>query len=531
MLSDYKQFQNLIYLILIFFAVYFSHIIYGNIILTILLFYFFYRFASELNTIYFFSILFIVFVVLYFANIDKSFLLGYPILLLFINKQNTNSFLKILFLNTILFTCIIENIYYTGINTYFLYFFWGLPILFLSVLLTKVKPILTNIIFSIILISLMFGQIVFNIKNQDKAIYTYSDNNNIVANVKILGKYFKNVNNNYNNTEISRNSTIILPVAENKIEKNVIVKGNNYIILGEHDNLNGFVQDYPYINNDAFFRRTPWHIYSPNISGYFKYFLNKDIFYCSNIGSTVNAGSPILWEYSKLGKPIMLASFAKINNANVFIFGDSDFMVNKLMPYNINFIAGLLQKGLNLYPVFVILFAFCNFLIIKHRKYQALIIFFLMIIAYFLPLRNAYNAELKIYSQVKYITAHISSYPSSILNFLAKENIAVATSNQRKAQIQIINKKEKWNNIKTSSLIYILSNASISSDRETIYCSDIKLGDENLNNKKIIDSRLFVINGKLSKSGYYKSANIEFICTGSPQLNYKLSEKVVENDK
>ena len=65
-------------------------------------------------------------------------------------------------------------------------------------------------------------------------------------------------------------------------------------------------------------------------------------------------GHPIVWSYSIIGKPIVLASLANINKSKVFLWGDSDFLVNKLMPYNHLLIEKILGKDFYLFYAFAI---------------------------------------------------------------------------------------------------------------------------------------------------------------------------------
>lgn len=532
-----KNHLNTFYIILSLQAAYFSNIICGKFLLSLLLIYFFYNILSNYDIKKKLALFLTLFLILFLGRANTLFLIAIPLLLLFI-KNDKNNFYQNFFLNSLLALTVVENAYYLGVNLNLLYYYWGLPIIAIALGITKTFPKRGNTCLSVLLIIIACGQIFFNQQNFNHNIYTYSNQNSICARYSLLKDYFNKVNNlkqEQTTLKQEKKSFNILALCETDFlsKKNIILPGRNYILLGEHDNMNEFIENYPYFNNDSFFRKAPWYLYVPNINACFKYLLNRDIFYSSNIGSTLRKGYPLIWEYDNFGKPILLVTFLKINNSNVFVFGDSDLFVDKLLPYNINFLAGLLGKVLSLYPLFVILFTLTNLCLVKNKKILASIFFFCMTLVYFLPLKKDLSSQINVYSQVPYLTAHTSSYPSSILNFLAQNNTAVVASNQKKSNVQVINKKQKWKDLQNSKLVYVLSDTKIKLNNDTLYCSNIKLGNELLeNNMEIIDSRFFIINGNISNSGYYTKDETAFVCTGSPQLNYKLTKQVViDNEK
>lgn len=529
-----KNITKIFFLILSIYATYFSNIICGNFLLILLLVYLLNNIFNQFNIYKKILLFFIVLFILFLSKFNVLFLIGFPILFLYTKQINKDNKYQLFFINSLLIFAILENIYYTGINLNFLYYFWGLPVLVLSFIGTIKFPKFTNIFLSVLLITVICGQIHFNLRNYYKNIYTYSTSTSICAKHSLLKGYFNKVYNLAKEQTIEENNNFcILPLCEFRFlnSKNFISPNQNYILLGEHDNMNNFIENYPYFNNDSFFRKSPWYLYSPNINASFKYFLNGDIFYSSNIGSTVIKGTPLIWEYNNWGIPILLVTFAKINNSNVFIFGDSDAFCNNLLPYNINFVAGLLGRIFSLYPLFLMVFIITNFCLIRNKKTEALILLFCLILIYFLPLKKEYFSQMTIYTQIPYLTAHRKNYPSSILNFLSKNDIAVTTSKQKDADIQVINKKQTWSNIKNSKLIYVMPNTIVKLKEDTIYCTNIKIGNEQLKNSNIIDSRALKINGEILKTGCFEKDNIVFVGTGSPQRNYDLTKRMVFNEK
>ena len=529
-----KNNVKILYFLLIIFAVYFTNNIYGKFALILLITYFLIKSISEKYINKTKIIICVIGVLLLFlSNIDKLFLIGFPILFTYFNKFEENEKYTYWLLNTLLCVTIIENLYFTGINLSLLFYFWGLPIIFLACILTLLKKKEIFFIVNIGLVITMILQGIFLFRNYNQTIYTHSKNDSIVANYQIINKYFSNVINfNNDDTIYTPKSTILLPICENKNLNNInFIKGNTYILLGEHNNLNGFLKKYPYFNNDKYARKNPWKLFIPNMISSLKYVTHKDIFYCSNIGSTVKLGYPLIWDYTVWGKPILLATFTKINGANVYLFGDSDPFVNKLIPYNINFVSILLNRGISFYPLFITLFVLISILLFYKKIKYTPYLYILMILIYFLPLYTNIQYELKVYSQVKYLTAHEQSYPSSILNKLAEKNISVIPSSKKCANVIIINKKLKVNNKSKHKLYYLMPNASIKFDNIELYCTGIKTGEEIIGNTKNINSNLLMVNQQIINTSILQKNDNYFVCTGSPQLNANLTRSILLNDK
>lgn len=533
-MTSLKVNDKILYFLLIIFAVYFTNNIYGKFVLILLITYFLVKLVTEkyITNIKILPCV-IGFFLLFLSNTDKLFLIGFPILFTYFNQFEENEKYTYWLLNTLLCVTIIENLYFTGINLSLLFYFWGLPIICLTCILTLLKKKEFFFILNVGIVITMIFQGIFLFRNYNQTIYTHSKNNSIVANYQILNKYFSNVINlnNYNTVYLPK-STVLLPICENKNLNNInFITGNTYILLGEHDNLNGFLEKYPYFNNDRYARKNPWELFIPNMISSLKYVTHKDIFYCSNIGSTVKLGYPLIWDYTAWGKPILLATFTKINGANVYLFGDSDPFVNKLIPYNINFVSILLNRGISFYPLFITLFILINILLsykkIKYTPY----LYILMILIYFLPLYTNIQSELKVYSQVKYLTAHEKSYPSSILNKLAERNISVIPSSKTSANIIVINKKLKINNKSKHKLYYLMPNANIKFDNIELYCTGIKTGEEIIGNTKNINSNLLMMNRQILNTSILQKNDNYFVCTGSPQLNENLTRSILLNDK
>ena len=507
--------EKVLYIALYSFSVYFSNNIYGKTVLAIVLFTLFLKFSSNIGT----SILSVLVICL---SIYNSYFISfiYPIL-------PKNKIPNLLFINVLLMRFIFENSYFLGINeTVFFYYFWGIPIILMSFILTMTLKKYSSFILYIGAFLSLLHLYTFNQKINNSRHYTISSDNAVVANYTMLHNSFTNIDKLTISDLFSiKPGYFIFPISENKeiIKKNYITPNNIYLILAEHDNLNGFLENYPYFNSDTYYRMTPWQLYNPNYALPFKYVQNKDIFYSSNVGSTVKIGHPIIWDYTRWGKPIILASLANINKSKVFLWGDSDFLVSKLLPYNLTLAKKMSGHDFFEYYIFAILYLLSFSLNCVKKTYIKQVAYIIVCFTYFAKIFTFPSVKVILYSQVPFYSAHNEAHPSSFLNMLALDNIPSVIS-KKDSNILIISSKATLTKFPKTKIVYLLSGASFYTKEDKFICSDIKIGKE----QNIIDSRLLIKNQELQKSGFYKDSNITIICTGSPQLNTKLIKDMLD---
>lgn len=439
---------------------------------------------------------------------------------------------RIIFLNTLLLRFALENIYYLGFDSGIIfYYIWGIPIIFTSILLSLVLKKYSS--FSLIILSffIIIGQIIFNNKLQTKNIYTLSNDNDVVANYQILKDYEpKLALTSVDDLSDKQDIFAIFSLAERKdlIKENYIKSNNIYLLLAEHNNLNNFLEKYPYFNDDAYQNYTPWNLYKPNFVLPLKYITDKDIFYSSNIGASVKIGHPIVWSYSIIGKPIVLASLANINKSKVFLWGDSDFLVNKLMPYNHLLIEKILGKDFYLFYAFAIsyiLLILCFLICEKNIIIMALCLS--SFVLYVFPVKSTSKTYITLYPQFSFYSAHNEATFSSYLNIFARNNLSIKVSNKGNSNVWILtntnNSINEYNNVK---LIYLVSGASVVLNNTTFMCSNIKIGTDNQSNT--IDARYLIIDNKITKISTYADDEHTIVCTGSPQLNTSFARRIIE---
>lgn len=481
------------------------------------------KIANELSCnkqkIFYFCSLLLQFLILK----NGIFLIGFP-LIYYIFKLDISENNYYLY-NVILLINILSLFYIFPLTCLkYVFYFWGMPILILAYILSKKGEIITRwFCFSLIIISSF--TVIYKFKNFNPEIYVINSKNNVVSNYRQLSKYYNNTFLYKSNETVKKNSFIIVPLCEEKcIYNNLKIESNqNYLFLAEHDNLNDCCNNFKIINNDSYFRKSPWTVYKPCMNNMFNYWLKNDDLYSSNIGATLNDGFPLMWDYNHLGVIRMLATVKKVNNSFVYTWGDSDFLVNKLLPYNINFVSALFNKLLDIYPLCLMLLSLIILSLLNGKKEQSVICFLFMIILYFCPQYCKYTSTYKIYSSLKNITAHNFSYPTSIKNSLGSLNCAVKNSSKNDCNIAIIKGSENIKKYKNVKIIFLLPFAKLKCTNSEIQCSDIKIGNEN----NIIDSRILLINDKLTESNIVDINGIKIIGTNSPQLNARFIREYI----
>ena len=124
-------------------------------------------------------------------------------------------------------------------------------------------------------------------------------------------------------------------------------RAGEYYVFAEHDNMTAFVGSDSPFNCDSFRRKSPWNVYKPTMNPSLFKASEKDVLYCSNIGCTLKKdlrGYPLVWAYTKLGTPILLAKGIFSKGRRFVYVGDSDPMGDFLASYNPFWIRSLLPS-------------------------------------------------------------------------------------------------------------------------------------------------------------------------------------------
>ena len=315
-----------------------------------------------------------------------------------------------------------------------------------------------------------------------------------------------------------------------------------YYLFAEHDNLTSFIGPDSPFNCDSFHRKSPWNVYKPVMNPYLFKASEKDVLYCSNIGCTLKKdlrSYPLVWAYTKLGIPILLAK-GVFNKGRRFVYiGDSDPIGYFLAPYNPFWICSLL--GIPNY--FEIVNAFLMLILsfytirgnVEQQKWSSYVLPFLVLSFYVIDKLQSDikpDVDVSISATDKWLSPHYSSNFSSMPKKLAQENLTVAVERKNtisKIDIKIVSqKKYRIDNVSQSSkynmrLLILLPGASaITPNGNIIIADDVPLGEKTIElqqqNKMVVeDARNLFIDGHLINEMFFMYNNTYVIATGSPQ--------------
>lgn len=316
-----------------------------------------------------------------------------------------------------------------------------------------------------------------------------------------------------------------------------------YYVFAEHDNLTSFIGSDSPFNCDSFRRKSPWNVYKPIMSPYLFKASKKDVLYCSNIGCSLKKdlwSYPLVWTYTKLGTPVLLAKGIFNKGRRLVYIGDSDPIGYFLAPYNPFWIRSLLGMPNYFEIANVILMLILSFYTIKRiveqSKWSSCVLSFL-VLSFCVVDRLQSDikpvVDVSISATDNWLSPHYSSNFSSMPKKLAQENLTVAVERKEtisKLDIKIVNKKKyKINKINQSSqcnmrLLILLPGASITtSSGNILIADDVPLGKKTIElqqQKEIVvdDARNLFLDGYLISEMYFMYDNNTYvIATGSPQ--------------
>ncbi len=324
------------------------------------------------------------------------------------------------------------------------------------------------------------------------------------------------------------------------LRKNAI--SGEYYIFAEHDNLTSFIRSDSPFNSDSFRRKSPWNVYKPVMNPNLFKSSEKDVLYCSNIGCTLKMDLfcyPLVWAYTRLGTPVLLAKGEFINGSRFTYIGDSDPMVDFLAPYNPLWFRSLL--GMPIYleiPNAILIFILSFYTIRVNEKRQRLSLYVLsfLVLSFCMMDRLSYDikpvVDVSISVTGKWLSPHYSSNFSSLPKKLTQENLTVAVERVRTTSmlnIKIINqKKYKVSNVDHSNnydkrfIILLPGTSVITPNGKIIIADDIPLGRKTieLDSEKIVvieDARNLIVDEKSISKMYIVYDNTYVMASGSPQ--------------
>jgi len=457
-----------------------------------------------------------------------------------LNPSKRVSFLYHLSVITPILILILESIHVSikPINSLFIWY-WGIGYPIFSGILyfalkEKTIPILSILCIIVSLISL----------NKLNSNITVGLQKDLIDNLSCSDKYFEITGFNTETLNTTNSAKILdcnyilaFPFLNSNFDEKWAknIKGPQKIILfGEHDNLNNFITKNPAFKNDSYIRKKPWEVYDPIFQKRLAFARLFDPLYCSNIGCTIKNdfhNFPIIWDYTKSGQPIILASGkGELNKKEIIFFGDSDPVVPFLLSYNCNLIKALLSDT-NLYfdSIWVIgLLLFISLFYIDRYKYKILLlisIFAVVLWVQYLAGKGIGKSDVNVFIDSNIYNPHYEFNVSSIPLKISKNNFSICLNEKCKTknEIHVISKKIKFERKKLKRIVYLMPGTKIIFEDKEIKAGKIPQGRTVFKIKErrfnIENAYFLFINNKPEFSPIIKFDNMIFLATGSPEKN------------
>ena len=451
----------------------------------------------------------------------------------------------------------LEIIGFWGVPFYnWLIWFWGFPVVILAFLVVGMLRLKNAVPFfsALLSVAVIFNQIILYSQSSDINLVQSEPNSkiegvseNLLSNISDKAKLIEyKVSKEIIDVGGDRNKWLIIAPAVpalNDVYLKSKIKRGEYWFFGEHDNLEDFVQSGSIFNIDDFQRKAPWHVYRPIMSRTLERASNQDPIFASNIGCTLRHtifGYPLIWEYSALGIPNLIALGEFHGAWRMTYVGDSDPVVKFLCSYNPHFLRALLN-----YPDFTdllkgLLLGLCIYVNSTHRrkKLKEELAFSLMglcglFIAYIGP--NYKNialspVDVSITYYGTFLSPHYESHSFSLPKYLSQENLTVVINDPyRSAKLCLfvvdnrnVEISEKDDLQESRRIVLITPNSSIRFKNSILKVEDIPLGgvervvfDRTI---KIPDARRIILDGEVRDCTVSLGNSTVLIASNSPQL-------------
>ena len=329
----------------------------------------------------------------------------------------------------------------------------------------------------------------------------------------------------------TRTSFVFEKEAVNEENLNKSPKGT-YILLGEHDNMNGFVTSNPSFNDDVVRQYEPWGWNRPAMSAFLRIASMKDPFYCSNLGATLKWDDdlvPLAWRYSPSGMPQIVVGEKERDGRRLILAGDSDIAISFLAPYNANFLTALYSQNsrscLLYLCALLLLLALVAF---RGVNSQVVTVFLCILPALFFvdPIKNSNKFDVLVrFHGIPVKSAHTDNAPEKIVNVLAREGLSVTMSKgDPQNSVHVVGDSihlEKEGCEKRTVVLLLPGASLIYGDRKYV-AQDLPLGAHKVDvprHKTIVipDARELTVNGAPLGTSLASDGKVLIIGTSSPQ--------------
>lgn len=306
-----------------------------------------------------------------------------------------------------------------------------------------------------------------------------------------------------------------------------------YVLLGEHDNMNGFVMSNPSFNDDFVRQFEPWAWNRPVMAAFLRIASMKDPFYCSNLGATLKRDGdliPLAWRYHPSGVPQIVVGETERDGHRLILAGDSDIAVSFLAPYNANFLAALYsQNVLALFPYLCVLFLLLTFVVFWGVKSWAVTVFLCLLPALpfvdFVKNINVFDVLIRFHG-ITVKSAHTDNAPDSIVNFFAKAGLTVTMDKgEPQNTVHVVGRafhlEDGGSDVRT--VVLLLPGACLLYGDRKYVAQDLPLGTRKVDvpvaSRAIVipDARELAADGKPLGTSLVDDGKVLIIGTSSPQ--------------
>lgn len=302
-------------------------------------------------------------------------------------------------------------------------------------------------------------------------------------------------------------------------------QAGTYYLLGEHDNMNGFIAKNPSFNNDSIRQHKPWAHNRPCMAAFLWISSMKDPFLCSNLGATVkreNWLTPLAWRYSLLGIPQLVIGKKIIDGKTVCLIGDSDIAVNFLAPYNANFLSALYdQNWRSLIPYIAVLAIITTLFLASINLAACAALCLLPTLIFVNPGDNVnfFDALVR-FEGIPVKSAHTDNSPEKLINNLSRGGKTVSMGKgNAKNLIYIIGKDFSLGDeaVSKRTIIFLLPGSCLYYKGKTYAPKDIPLGSQTINGVTVPDARNLEADDKDLGKSLMEDGKVVIVGTASPQ--------------
>ena len=339
---------------------------------------------------------------------------------------------------------ILELLGYWGMPfSSYLIWFWGIPFLVVSSTLFCIKKRYPIYLTSMALVvSIILNQFALyacdngltGVKNEANQFGLIGVNQTAIKNVwpdseLVESDYIKNVVL----TGGANGKWVVMSPSTPTITDNFIrnnVKHGEYYLFAEHDIKTNFGVPIDGVEDRSYTRKGPWNVYRPHMTRILSAASDRDVLYCSNVGTTINVNLhtyPLVWEYNAFGIPVILSAGEFHGGWRLTYSGDSDPLVDFLAPYNLNFLRAFFGtfNFIEIIKAFILALYIYAFHKYKNKKLWVLFMPIFLLVANQVPNQMNVNNDIAVFGDKAWISPHIETSFSNLPKALVQQGLDI----------------------------------------------------------------------------------------------------------